>query len=268
MWTGLEVAHCDPWSLILRILYQFNGWCKIGTYVSFFCKSFIIPRWLVLCFDNLIPWPLFADNSWQAAKNKAFSSWNLCFPHWLNDHCQLTLNRKKPFCPTVFAVAWKELKTQKRKNKMRVKSNWRETLCVAAAHTMGHLCLHFYIPEQNAGLRAPHIFNQKDNDSSPGFTSSEFSEVSNSWSAACLWSGLSLRPLCSPWPYVSYHLTLESRGHNAVADPFPPHPPFGFCRDLQEGTPAKGWAKKYYEGNRIPVIWMMKITMEKSERGW
>lgn len=227
MWTGLEVAHCDPWSLILRILYQFNDWCKIGTYVSFFCKSFIIPRWLVLCFDNLIPWPLFTDNSWQAEKNKAFSSWNLCFPpvaEW-----SLSVNSKEEkaiFAPlSVFTVVCKELK-----NKMRVKSNWRETLCVVAAHTMGHLCLHFHIPEQNAGLRAPYVINQKDNDSSPGFTSSEFSEVSNSWSAACLWSGLSLRPLCSPWPYVSYHLTLESRGHNAVADPHPPSlPACYFC---------------------------------------
>lgn len=44
------MAHRDPSSLILGILYQFNDWCKIGTYVSLFCKSFIIPRWPVLFF--------------------------------------------------------------------------------------------------------------------------------------------------------------------------------------------------------------------------
>lgn len=46
-----ECSH-DPWTqemayhalsfLILEILSQFNEWCKIGTYVSLFCKSFII----------------------------------------------------------------------------------------------------------------------------------------------------------------------------------------------------------------------------------
>lgn len=41
---GLEMAHHGPSSLILEILSQHNEWCKIGTYVSLFCKPFIIPR--------------------------------------------------------------------------------------------------------------------------------------------------------------------------------------------------------------------------------
>lgn len=68
MRTGLEMAHRDPSSLILGILYQFNDWCKIGTYVSLFCKSFIMPQWPVLFFYNQILWASSILFSWQAAE--------------------------------------------------------------------------------------------------------------------------------------------------------------------------------------------------------
>lgn len=102
MRTGLEMAHRDPSSLILGILYQFNDWCKIGTYVSLFCKSFIILRWPSLFFIIKFYGQILFYSILLAGCREgilfyltAFSSWNLFFPHWLNDHCQLTQMKRE-----------------------------------------------------------------------------------------------------------------------------------------------------------------------------